>query len=620
MDQLRDRYQTLIETVVQQTLKGRIRSKEQVYEMLREELEPGSDEVFEACLQRRMAETQAQTENRRDELVQAKAVRALRALKTLQGEWERFQQENQTRGAIATALYQITTAGSSDRLLALVNALDPNQPQPLKHEQLSQLAIGLRQALTDPANQAELQLISTGLLRGLEGCQSLQASLVGWIYERSQSIGFAKNNLRRVTPWDYWAKRLQKNLAKDLCRAIHEQEYLDDWVNHQGEIDLAAWVELIVIFQYLQQGLIFWADQQIYEQDLGTQMGISIYIGFATIWASLAIGLGHSNLMSLETKTSYEKSAFRLALQVMRQFAQCRYFPLYGSSFNLLSGDTFRDAMNYLSESLKQVEGTEEKARMLTLLGSNLRVRGLWVEAIEIYDAAREIAQSAGDRPCEIATWNHLSRVYAMQQDYAKSLNASQRALILSRTSGDRLGEANALTNFGYAEVLQAQANDAPPERFETAIDFLQQGLQLSETLADYMSEALCATSLGVAYLTLSQPETVLDYAQRGLSAAREAGDLYLQGLNLRALGEAYYQLEQPYPALLTTAIAMYQLERIGAREWRQAAGLLMILQGKLGSDFDRQLESARAEMLPLIGVEGYEFLSTLLDRYRTES
>jgi tetratricopeptide (TPR) repeat protein len=619
MDELRDRYQKLINMVVQQTLKGQIRSKEQVYEMLRDELEPGSDEIFATCLEIQMAQTQVQAETRRDEMVQAKAMRSLRALKTLQGEWERFQQENQTRGAIATALYQITTASASDRLLALVNAMDPNQAQPLKHEQLSQLAIGLRQALTDPVTREELQLFSIGLLRGLEGCQSLQASLVGWIYERSQSIGFEKNNLRRVTPWEYWAKRLQDNLAQDLCRAIYEQEHLDTWIHRQGTIDLAAWVELVVIFQYLQQGLIFWADQQIYEQDLGTQMGISIYIGFAAIWASLAIGMGQANLMSVETRMVYEKSAFRLALQVMRQFAQCRYFPLYGSSFNLLSGDTFRDAMNYLSESLKQVEGTEEKARMLTLLGSNLRVRGLLAEAVDIYNSAREIAQTAGDRACEIATLNHLSRVYVMQQDYEKSLDYSQRALILSRTSGDRLGEANALTNFGYAEVVQAQAIDAPPERFETAIGYLQQGLQLSETLEDHMSEALCATSLGVAYLTLNQLETVIDYAQRGLSAAREAGDLYLQGLNLRALGEAYYQLDRLYAALLATAIAMYQLERIGAREWRQAAGLLMIVQGKLGADFERQMESARAEMLPIIGVEGYESLLALLARYRID-
>ena len=47
---LRDRYLALIDQIVQTTLKGQIRSKEQVYQMLVQQVSPGTGEIFERCL------------------------------------------------------------------------------------------------------------------------------------------------------------------------------------------------------------------------------------------------------------------------------------------------------------------------------------------------------------------------------------------------------------------------------------------------------------------------------------------------------------------------------------------------------------------------------------------
>ena len=156
------------------------------------------------------------------------------------------------------------------------------------------------------------------------------------------------------------------------------------------------------------------------------------------------------------------------------------------------------------------------------------------------------------------------------------------------------------------------------PEVYETAINYLQQGLQLAKQLGDRQSQALCFSSLGTAYLVLSQPQVAIDYLQSGFQTAQTSGDLYLQGLNLANLAEAYYNLQQSEKAIYIGCIGMYLLEQIASPEWRQAAGLLTILQGKMGRDFfQKVLEQYRPQIIAAIGVDGYDYIPQLLEQYQ---
>ncbi|MGL5062613.1 MAG: tetratricopeptide repeat protein, partial [Microcoleus sp.] len=110
---LRDRYLALIDTIVEITLKGQIRSKEQVYQMLVQDIGTGTGEIFERCFGERLDDAENQVRNEKDELKQAKANRILRVLKTIQGEWERWQKDNRVSSDIASALQQIIAAESN---------------------------------------------------------------------------------------------------------------------------------------------------------------------------------------------------------------------------------------------------------------------------------------------------------------------------------------------------------------------------------------------------------------------------------------------------------------------------------------------------------------------------
>jgi hypothetical protein len=68
---LADRYLAVINQIVEITLKGKLRSKEQIYQQLVQDVEAGTGEIFERCLATRFEETQTQLQID-DELKQAK--------------------------------------------------------------------------------------------------------------------------------------------------------------------------------------------------------------------------------------------------------------------------------------------------------------------------------------------------------------------------------------------------------------------------------------------------------------------------------------------------------------------------------------------------------------------
>src|SRR5919202_6735440 len=128
---LQERYFELIDEIVQTTLKGKIRSKEQVYQMLLQGVSTGTGEIFERCLEEQLNLTQQQVDNPVSEIKQAKATRTLRALQTISSEYSRVQKQNRVSEALTTITQAITTANSGDRLTALLRAIDPNRQEVL---------------------------------------------------------------------------------------------------------------------------------------------------------------------------------------------------------------------------------------------------------------------------------------------------------------------------------------------------------------------------------------------------------------------------------------------------------------------------------------------------------
>jgi tetratricopeptide (TPR) repeat protein len=601
------RYLTFIDEIIESTLKGKISSVEMVYQMLQKNIISGTGEVFELVLSDRLSSIQSQMDVETDELKKSKANRKLRAIKTIQSQWQRYSEQNKATEAIATAVREITTASTDERLTIFLRVIDPNQKHPPNTQQLQQLAKGLQQfAQVD----ADLPEISQGITRGLSTWQGLQDDLVSWMYEKNQQLGFG-GVPGESGPWATWAKHVKSHVPQSLFRALAMGESAIEFAEKQSSISLSDWVEVALILQYLQRGLVNWFDQQAYNVQAGSKLSISTYLTFAVIWSQLASGF--------QSRAAYSNGCSQVMLQILRNFSQRPYFPLYGGIFASFAGNSLRDALDYLDEPLRRVEGTQEKARILTLLGYSQRALGQYERSIQFHQQALEIARNAGDRPCEIANLNHLSRTYVQEKNYTEAINNSQRALMLSRQAGERTAEANALVNLGYSEVMQAQKlEQVETEVYESAINYLEQGLKLSEQLGDIQSKALCFSSLGIAYLVIDQSSAAIPYLENGFKTAQVSGDLYLQGRNLAYLSEAYYNLQNSEKAIYTGSLGMYLLEQIASNEWRQPAGLLTILQGQMGAEaFQSLLQQHRPKIMAIIGVDGYDYIPQLLEIYK---
>jgi tetratricopeptide (TPR) repeat protein len=617
---LRDRYYQTIEEIASRILTGKqIISKEYIYQILVEKIELGTSEIFEGCLSETVQGIERAIVSQTDQVKQAKLKHKLNALAWIQTALITVQDERQAVAAVNGTIDRIIAAEPAERLNILLQALDPNQERKLDRAQI-QLMIKLLPSVAtvtlEPTDFEQLRQLSHGLDRGLQTLPALEPHLVSWIYESGQQIGFG--GATENGPWSLWARQVTKPLIQSLFKTIGLQQSVSDLAADQGTGDEGEWTELAIVLQSIQTALVTWFDGQMYDRGWGQRMAFSTLITFAAIWCELANGVGRATGINSSHREAIAKACFQVTLQILRTAAQRPNFPLYGGIFAAFSGETLRDTLSYFDLPLKQVAGTQEKGRLLTILGYSQRTLGQIDRAIQLHQEALEIANRAQDRPCEIANLNHLSRISIGQKDYPQAISYSQRALILARQTGDKLGEANALTNVGYSEVLAAHSLDIMDEDvYEQNISYLDRGLKLAETLEDTQSLALGYHSLGLAYLTIQQPEKAIEYLQQGTKTAQAVGDLYLQGLNLTYLAEAHYSLNQNGTAVFYSCLAMYQLHQIGATEWRQSASLATILQGKLGREkFDEFMVKYRPNLLPSIGVDGYDYLPILLSEY----
>ncbi len=609
---MRDRYRELIERIVAATLKGEIRSKEQVYRLLQKEVESGTGELFERCLQGQLDELRPQLQTETDELKLAKATRKHRALTTIQTEWERWQKQNQADSELTAMVQTLVAAADRDRLAVVLQVLDPNRPQALTNAQIQQLAQQLQRVGAQPEADEAIAALAAGLFAGLNSWQQVEGHLLSWIYDQSQqAIGFG-NEAEQRGPWHFWAKVVESPRLKHILQDLAAHQAVTA-TGLTADFSTRDWVELAIVLQRLQLGLVVWFDKQPYDARAGKRLSIATFLTFTAVWSQLAQrfnALGQAILA---------EASFQMALQVLYRFAQQDYFPLYGGLFAALSGESLQTMLEYLDQPLRQVPNTQSKARIFTLLGYSQRALGRYEASLQFHQLALEIAREAGDRPCEVANLNHLSRTGVVQQQYGEAIDYSQRALILARQLGDRLGEANALANLGYSEVFQAQAqNELDGEQYDRLLTYLEQGLQLSERVSDRPSQALCAYSLGVVQIVWEQYEPAIASLQMSLQIAQAIGDRALQGLSLTYLAEAFRGLQNLEMAVYAGCLGMYFLHQLGSEQWRQAAGILSVIYGQLGAEsFQAVLEQYRPQFLQQIGVDGFDYLPTLLADYR---
>ncbi len=187
----------------------------------------------------------------------------------------------------------------------------------------------------------------------------------------------------------------------------------------------------------------------------------------------------------------------------------------------------------------------------------------------------------------------------------------AEKSLALARQTGDRRGEAIALTDLGVIGL-----NEGDPQR---ALNFLEQALALSRQLEDKEREYDILGNLGMALLAVRQPAQAWELFQHHLSYARSKGDPYAEKLTLERLAMAAGNLGDPNQANALYDQALAVTRRVGDRH--QEANLLWQQGIQFAELGQRDLAIAKAEeavtLFKLLGKPQASWYGAYLQKYR---
>jgi tetratricopeptide (TPR) repeat protein len=139
------------------------------------------------------------------------------------------------------------------------------------------------------------------------------------------------------------------------------------------------------------------------------------------------------------------------------------------------------------------------------------------------------------------------------QGPWGQALTLHHTALVAARTTGDQLGEANALTNLG---IVQRLTGDYP-----AAMVSHKQALALYRDLGNWDGEAYVLTNLGIVQFVTGDHRTAMVSHKQALALYRDFGNRLGEADVLNYLGVVQYQIGD-YPAAMVSlgqAVALYR-------------------------------------------------------------
>ncbi|KAF5894038.1 G-protein-signaling modulator 2-like isoform X1 [Clarias magur] len=212
----------------------------------------------------------------------------------------------------------------------------------------------------------------------------------------------------------------------------------------------------------------------------------------------------------------------------------------------------------------------------LALEGERLCKEGDYSAGVPFFEAAMQVGTE--DLLVLSAIYSQLGNAYFHLRDYTKALEFHHHDLTLTRTTGDRLGEAKASGNLGNTLKVLG--------RFDEAVIFCQLHLDISTDVGDKVGQARALYNFGNVYhakgksICSNDTEpgnfseeinktfiTAVEYYEMNLCILKEMGDRVAQGRTCGNLGNTQYLLGN-----FCNAVASHQQRLLIAKEFGDLA------------------------------------------------
>ncbi len=158
-------------------------------------------------------------------------------------------------------------------------------------------------------------------------------------------------------------------------------------------------------------------------------------------------------------------------------------------------------------EAARRAENEALEGESLSNLAYIEQDQGLYNDALENLEAARDILRRTSDRRGEAIVLKGLGTLYSYLNDYEQAQAYFERALAMNRTINNRRGESACLNNLG--ELEREQGN------YPAARAYYEQTLSIDQTIGDRQGEAIALTNLSLVYLALGDYDTAKTYIER---------------------------------------------------------------------------------------------------------
>jgi tetratricopeptide (TPR) repeat protein/transcriptional regulator with XRE-family HTH domain len=192
---------------------------------------------------------------------------------------------------------------------------------------------------------------------------------------------------------------------------------------------------------------------------------------------------------------------------------------------------------------LDHASRTGQHARVVALtvgVAGLLRDDGPWVEAITRHAAAIDAARYLGDRLGQANALTDLGDVRRLSGDYLDAAQALEQALAIYRDLGNRLGQANALRDLG---VVRQRTGDYP-----AAAQAMEQARDTYRDLGDRLGEAIALRDVGTVRLVTGDFPAAAQALEQARDTYRDLGDRLGLAIALDYLGDVR-RLTGDFPA-----------------------------------------------------------------------
>jgi tetratricopeptide (TPR) repeat protein/DNA-binding XRE family transcriptional regulator len=185
-----------------------------------------------------------------------------------------------------------------------------------------------------------------------------------------------------------------------------------------------------------------------------------------------------------------------------------------------------------LMACLDHATGTEQHARVIALtagLAGLLRRDGPWAEAIARHTAAGRAARHLGDRLGQANALTDLGEIQRPAGDYPAASQALEQALGIYRELGDRLGQANALSHLGDIRQLTAD--------YPAAALVLEEALDIYRDLGNRLGQANALSGMALVRWATGDYPAAAGVLEEALGIYGDLGDRVGQSNAFNKLG-----------------------------------------------------------------------------------